>query len=197
VLEPDSRIAWNRILPIGQAVELLPEPHRIAQLAERDVPQPAVLLGEHEGLTTRRERLLVPSQDRAARRLATDGKVVALRREVGAGRKSDEIVGPGQRKCFVEVVHAPDKAAFLIPPRPEVLHVQISDRQHHGGTGQVGTRIRPDLHPAVEGGAKEREWAGRHKLVLLPDIGANQFQLLAKPTLVATGRFLDVHWRQG
>ena len=40
-------------------------------------------------------------------------------------------------ECLVEVIHAPDKSPFLVTPRFEVFHVQISDCQHHRSVCQI------------------------------------------------------------
>ena len=73
--------------------------------------------------------------------------------------EADEIVGVGHGMGFVEVVDAPDQAAFNVAPGAEIFHVQVAHRQHARSLGKFGAHLRPDLRPAVIGSAQK--WKDR------------------------------------
>jgi len=58
---------------------------------------------------------------------------------------------------LVEVVDAPNQAAFLVPPSPEVFDVQVADGEHGRRFCQVAADFGPVLQPAIEGSAEKGE----------------------------------------
>src|SRR5258708_21558392 len=97
--------------------------------------------------------------------------------------------GPG----FIQIVHAPDEASFFVAPRPEVFDMQIAYTQYGWGFRQMSANLRPELQPAVEGGAEERESGFRHVLVLEREILPNDRELPGQPVLEIGRGFEDVH----
>ncbi len=55
--------------------------------------------------------------------------MTGLRREMGAHRKANQIVGVGDGVGFIKVIDSPDQAAFDVAPGTKILHVQITDSQ--------------------------------------------------------------------
>ena len=53
----------------------------------------------------------------------------------------------GSRAGFVEIVDAPDQAAFDVAPGSEVLHVQVAHRQHDGRLARAARRCPPRFAP--------------------------------------------------
>src|ERR1039458_5100716 len=112
-----------------------------------------------------------------------------------SGCQADQVVGVRQPPGLVEVVDAPDQAAFGIAPRPEILDVQIAHAQHYRRGHQAAADFRPNLRPAIVGCAHEWEQGRRHLLVLVLQIGGDDSELFGQPLFVAGGSFLDFHAR--
>src|SRR6267142_1854189 len=102
-------------------------------------------------------------------------------RNINAGGQPHQIERVRRRPCFIQIVHAPDEASFFIPPRPEVFDMQIAHTQYWRGLHQIGAKLRPELQPAIEGGAEKRECGFRHVLMLKREILANDRQLPCQP----------------
>ena len=60
---------------------------------------------------------------------------------------------------LVEIVAAPNEAAFGVAPSAEILDVQVADGEQARGFVQVGADFRPQLHPAIKRRAEELERA--------------------------------------
>ena len=84
-------------------------------------------------------------------------QVVAGDRQVSAGGEADEIEGVGCRKGFVEIVHAPDQAAFCVAPGAEVFDVQIADAEDDGSFCELLGRLR------ASAGASGKTWRERRR----------------------------------
>src|SRR5437899_7719268 len=78
--------------------------------------------------------------------------------QIGAGRQAYKIQGVRGGPGFIEVVHAPNQAAFLVPPRPEILDVQVADGENGGSTSRGRGRLPAK---AESSGRKWRERKGR------------------------------------
>src|SRR5215470_19685665 len=83
-----------------------------------------------------------------------------------AGRQAHEIVGIRQGIRFVKIIDSPDQTTFFVPPRAKVFDVEIADRQYFRCGNQLGTDFRPNLYPAIEGRAEERENPLSHEIML-------------------------------
>ncbi len=101
-----------------------------------------------------------------------------------------------RREGFVEIVDAPDEAAFGVAPGAEVLDVEIADAEDGWSFRELGTDFRPVLQPAVKRGAEERERILRHQRVFERDVLADDGEALGQPLLEVCGGFEDVHRRR-
>ncbi len=103
--------------------------------------------------------------------------------------EAHEIEGIGHLRGFVEVVDAPDEAAVGIPPRAEVLQVDIAHRKHLRSVHRAQTNIGSQFGPSPVGGAQECEGALAHLLVLGGQIAGDEAaaELAAEPDLVVAG----------
>src|SRR5260370_3214964 len=95
--------------------------------------------------------------------------------------------------CFIQIIDAPNQASFFIPPCPEVFDVQIAYPQYGRARHQMRANLRPELQPAIEGGAKERESGFRHVLILEGEILPNHRELRGQPLIEIGWCFDDVH----
>src|SRR5205807_1373135 len=93
----------------------------------------------------------------------------------------------------VKVIHAPDQAALSVAPSTEVFHVQIANGEDAGSLGEIGTDLRPDLHPAIIGGTQERKNRSLHAAVFEAQIWLDEVGVTAEPFLEAASRFDYVH----
>ena len=116
-----------------------------------------------------------------------------LRRDghVRAGRQAHQITGVRQPGGFVEIVHSPDQAAVGVAPGAEILHVQVAHRQRFGPRSEIAADLRPDLRPAIVGGAHERKQRRFHLGVLQFQIVGNQGDVGCEPRLVSLGAVFD------
>src|SRR6478609_746705 len=112
-------------------------------------------------------------------------------------------MGVGQATCLVEIVNPPHEATLGVPPRPEVLDVQIANAQNLGGMievrvvsiGELIANRRPPLGPAVERCAKELESAafGQDLSALCP-CGARYRDARLKPNAVGISSLVERIW---
>lgn len=113
--------------------------------------------------------------------------------ENGAGGEADEVLSEGEGSGFVEVIDAPDQAAFGVTPGAEIFHMEIAYGKDREGAREIGAEFGPELDPAIEGCAKEAEGIVRHGLVLLLEIGWDKFEMSAEPFFIAAGGLGDAH----
>ena len=71
--------------------------------------------------------------------------------------------------------------------------MQIAYTQYGRGLGQMTAKLRPELQPAVEGGAEKRELRFRLVLVLEGEILPNDRELPGQPVLEIGSCFEDIH----
>ena len=124
---------------------------------------------------------------------ARQAQVLPRDGQISAGRQAYKIQGVRGGPGFIEVVHAPNQAAFLVPPRPEILDVQVADGENGGSLREVGADFRPKLNPAVESGAKEREGSFGHVGMFQGNVLANDGEAVREPALEVGCGFKDVH----
>ena len=117
----------------GQAVELLPILDGVAQNARNHMAQPVVLFRHNEGNAAAFEALFVAAEDGIAGVLGRDLEARFADGNVRAGGQAHQIDGVGQLVDFVEIVDAPDQAAFDVAPGAEIFHVQIAHGEHVRG----------------------------------------------------------------
>ena len=121
------------------------------------------------------------------------GEMLGASGEQRAGCQAHQIHSVGVDEGFIEIVDSPDKAAVGVLPSAEVFHVEIAHGQETGNAVQIGADLGPNLHPAIEGGAKKRENSGGHLLVFELQIGLDNADVLAQPLFIPSGCFDNVH----
>jgi hypothetical protein len=126
------------------------------------------------------------------RSLDVEGRI-GIRGEKGADGQPHQVVGEGHRMGLVEIVHAPDEAAFAVAPRSEIFQVKIAHDPGGGGARQVGALLEPELAPAVVGGAKKEKGIGPHLAVLVRQIFRHQLDRLAQPRFELSRGLIDSH----
>src|SRR5207302_9385033 len=107
--------------------------------------------------------------------------------------QAHQVVRVRKGRSFIKVVHAPDETPFHIPPGAEVFDVQVAYGKNLGSLICVRTYIRPDLHPAVEGGAQKGKHSFRHPFVLQAQIGLDHRGMRLQPILVTRCGLDDIH----
>src|SRR5215475_11369892 len=113
-----------------------------------------MLLFEHKGPAFLLQTLAIARLDRVAGFVVLQPQVASLRGEMRTRGEADEVVRIREWIRFVKIIYAPDQAALGIAPGSEILDMQIADREHMLGLREFGADLRPDLRPAIEGGAK-------------------------------------------
>ena len=114
-----------------------------------------MVLGKNQRPASLRQALDVALEDGPAGLLGLYLQMPDGDRQVRAGRQAHQIDRVGKPVCFVEIVDAPDQAAFDVAPGAEILDVEVAHGEHLRRAGDIRADFRPQLHPAVEGGAQE------------------------------------------
>ena len=117
----------------------------------------------------------------------------ALDGEKRTGSQSYQVIGVGQHSRFIEIVDAPDQPAFDISPRTEILDMKIAYGEHVRRFRQVGTDLRPDLHPAIKSGPQERKCRLGHALMLQAEIRFHNRRVRSEPGLISASCLDDIH----
>src|SRR5579872_4107965 len=156
-----------------------------------------MVFGEDERQPVSRDTVVIAVQDRCARGARRDLQPASVDGQARRRGETHEVVRVRERICLVEIVDAPDEAAFVVAPCAEVLGVQIADSEDLRCARKVRAACIPLLHPAIERGAQERERADRHLLVLERDVSTHQRYLAPHPGLVVPGGRDDRHKRSG
>ena len=112
---------------------------------------------------------------------------------MGTDGQAHQIDGVGHGPSFIEVVDTPDEAAFDVAPGAEIFDVEIADGEHVRGVGEVGTDLRPELRPAVVGGAEKHEDIRLHVGVFEAEVFLVDAGALGQPGFELAGGFDDVH----
>ena len=93
---------------------------------------------------------------------------VAVQHRAGAEPHEVECIGHLGR--LVEVVDAPDQAAFHVTPGAVILQMDIADREHPRRIGKLRAYVENRFGPAPIGRAQERERPGCHLAMLGVDV---------------------------
>ena len=177
----------------AKRVHLLPEADGIPQLAFRDETQPLMLLPQHEGAPLVAQAFAITVEQRVANVFALEWKASGLDGKMSADGKPHQIDGVDHGPGFVEVIHSPDETAFDVAPSAEIFHMKIADGENVRGLGEIRTDLRPELRPAVAGGAKERKEFRLHASVLETKVFLVEMSALGQPFFEIAGGFDDVH----
>jgi hypothetical protein len=114
------------------AAELPPKPHWIPKVIHGRPSQPAVLVVEHKGFAARLQALPIPEQNGLADVLHTQPKAPHRAGERPARRETDQVVGERQCGYLVEVVDTPNEPSLHVTPGPEILKMEVTDREDLG-----------------------------------------------------------------
>ena len=183
----------NFALPCGQAIHFRPEADRVAQFVFGNLAQPLVVFAEDESSSFFSHALAVAIENGITNIFFFDGQVSGRGCQVRAHGQANQVVGVGHGVSFVEVVNAPNQAAFNVAPRAEVLHMQVADSQYTRTCGQLRTNLGPHLRPTVIRGTQERKYRGFHILVFEAKVRLDDVGVVAEPVFKLTRGFDDVH----
>ena len=161
--------------------ELVPKMDGIAEFAERHEAQPLVILGEDERFAACGEGIAIALFDGFGGFAARDVEMFLENGEIGAGGEADKVDGVGAGEDFVEIVDAPDEAAFKVAPRAEIFDMEIADGEDAWSFDEVGADCGPELQPAVESGAEEGKRVFGHGPVLEGEVFFDDGELVGEP----------------
>jgi hypothetical protein len=174
-------------------VHFLPEVDRVAELAFGDAAEPLMFFSEDEGAAFFLEGFAIALEHGGADILALERETSGLDGEMGADGEAHQIDGEGHGPGFVEIVDTPDEAAFEVAPGAEIFYVKVADGEDARGIGKFGANLRPDLRPAVVGGAEEHEDVRLHVGVLEAKVSWVDTSALSQPGFELPGGFYYVH----
>ena len=177
----------------GKRVHFLPKKNRIAEYAFGDQTQPLMLFAKNKSATLRLHTFAIAFEHAAADIFALKRKTSGLDGEVGANGQADQVDGVGHGPGFIEVVDAPDEAAFDVAPGTEILDVQIAHSEDMGSIRKIRADLGPELRPAVVGGAEEREEFRLHTRVFDTQVFLIDMSTLGQPGFKVASGFDDVH----
>src|SRR5580704_4694526 len=171
--------------------------HRITEFSGSHNSQPLVFLLQYEGMAVLVEGFAVAVQNCGAGAFYVHRQMAFFDCEGGADGEPYQIERVGEGGSFVEIVDAPDQAAFHVPPGAKILDVEIADGQQMRSFGDLGTDLGPDLYPAIE--RRSQEWKGGfgHALVLQAKIGFHERGVRTQPFFEVLCCLNDIHWRPG
>jgi len=167
--------------------ELVPEMDGIAEFAERHETQPLVIFGEDESFAASGDGVAIAFFDGFGSFAAGDVEVLCEDGEIGAGGEADEVDGVRAGEDFVEIVDAPDEAAFEVAPSTKIFDVEIADGEETRSFGEAGADFRPELEPTVERGAEEGEGVFGHGLMLEEQVFFDDGELAGEPLFEGGG----------
>ena len=98
--------------------------------------------------------------------------------------EADEIERVGHARGLVEIVDAPDEAAFDVAPGAVILDMHVADGEHRRCVLQILADLFDGRSPAEIGAAQEDERILAHLLVLDGDVAPDDVALLRKPRFV-------------
>jgi hypothetical protein len=150
-----------------------------------------VALLQHEGIAAGFERLGITFEHGGRHEVLVDGQALPAFGDDGARDRADEIDGVGHCRDLIQVVDAPHEPAFEVAPGPEILDVQIANRQQSRCLGEVGTGFRPQRRPAIEGAGEKREQRSSHLLMLVLQVRFDNVETLAQPGFVGLRGFYN------
>src|SRR2546426_3536608 len=171
----------------------LPENLRIAQLIQRLISHPLVVIRQDKRAAPGAQTLAVAFQTRFAGLASPDGQVLLLRGYPRARRQAHQIIGVRHGVSFVKIVDAPDEPPLRIAPASEVFDVKVPDCQDCRSSSQLRADLLPELHPTIEGRAKEWKDSRGHLLMFEPEINRHERGARRYPLLVEPGSLVDLH----
>ncbi len=116
-------------------------------------------------------------------------------REQRAGGQPHQIHDVGQVGRLIEIVDTPDEPSFRVPPRAEVLNMEVAHAQNLRSLHQIRTDVRKELSPAVKGRAEEGKRPFFHERGFTFQISGNQVNVTLKPNQVGSCRLVNIlHW---
>jgi hypothetical protein len=143
-----------------------------------------VILFEDKCLAAGSKRLGIAFEHGRRRGVVVNGEAVLSLGEHGAGDQPHEIDGIGHAGDFIEIVDAPNEPALGIPPRAEILHVKIADREQARRVRQFRTGLLPERRPAIEGRPQKGEERVLHVLMFQLEVGFDHDDVLMQPALI-------------
>ena len=171
-------------LSIRNRVARGPEIRRVSEAVRRDTAQIEAPLVQQLGFAAEFEGLAIAFQNHGGDVGIAEAEIAGGAGHPGAGRQTDQVVGPGKSGDFVEVVGPEDEPALGVLPGSEVLDVNVTQREHRRGAGRFGAMDRKQRRPPIVGGSQEVARPGRHPPVLERERGAIRGYLPAEPRLV-------------
>jgi len=176
-----------------ERIHFLPETDGITEFALGDEAQPLMLLAEHKRATLFAQAFAITFEQGAADIFAFKGKTSGFDGEMGADGKTNQIDGVSHGPGFVEIVDAPDEAAFDITPRTKIFYVEIADGEDVRSFGEIGADLGPELRPAVVSGAKEGEKLRLHAGMFEAEVFLIDTSAQGQPCFKIARGFDDVH----
>src|SRR5260370_13065019 len=113
-----------------------------------------MVFGEDKRFAAGRQGIAVALFDGLGSFAARQAQMIRRDCQIGACCEPHEIQSVGGWPSFVEVVHAPNQAAFFVPPSPEVLDMQIADGEHGGPLCPIRPKFRPKPESTAKGSAE-------------------------------------------
>ena len=98
-------------------------------------------------------------------------------------------MGQASSKSLTPQIRRPSQVA----PGAEIFHVQVADRENARGFGEIGANLRPDLRPAVIGGAEKGKDLRLHAGVLEAEVLLDDGGAVAQPVFKLARGFDHVH----
>jgi len=172
--------------------ELLPEADGVAEFAESEKAEPLVVFGEDERFAAGGESVAITLFDGFGGFAFGNAKMFFGDGQVSAGGEANEIDGVGGGGDLVKIVDAPDEAAFGVAPGAEIFDVKIADGENVRSLREVGTDERPELKPAIKGGAEKRKSGFGHVLMLEGDVLLDDWELRGEPSFEVDSSVDDV-----
>ena len=152
-----------------------------------------MFLAQDECTTLLSHALAITVEQSTADVFALEGKTSGLDGKMSADGKTHQIDGEGHGPSFVEVVDSPDKAAFDVAPGTEIFDMKIADGENLRRPSEFRADLRPELRPAVVGGAEEGKEFRLHASVLESKVFLIQMSALGQPFFEMAGGFDDIH----
>jgi hypothetical protein len=125
----------------GSAASFCQKPTGVAQTGPYHFEQPCVFDAEHPRPPAGCQARFVSGGDLRARVPVENAELRGVDRDMRAGGQPNQIYGIRHAADFVEVVDAPDQAAFDVAPCAEIFHVQIADGEQLRSFGALSADL--------------------------------------------------------
>src|SRR5262249_19066053 len=123
-----QKIARRRAGGDRELAQTQPEGGWIPEFCDGDIAKPRMSLREYDWPASFLQRRTIPIQHAPARRPERQLQVSESKRELRAGCQPHQVLRVRELTGIVDIVDAPDQAAFFISPRAEVFHMDVADR---------------------------------------------------------------------